>query len=91
MALASFSRWLAALVVQFSLWPISEVAARLIEVRSMGHTAAVRLLGNDVRTRRTTEPPVACLAPPLLYAEVRGVRVPKQTSAEAMNGKLVSS
>ena len=35
--------------------------------------------------------PRSSLAPPLLYAGVRGERVPKQTSAEATNGKLVST
>jgi hypothetical protein len=35
--------------------------------------------------------PHSSLAPPLLYTGVRGVRVPKQTIAEATNGKLVST
>ena len=35
--------------------------------------------------------PPSSMAPPLLKAPVRGERVPKQTSAEATNGKLVST
>jgi hypothetical protein len=31
------------------------------------------------------------MAPPLLYTDMRGERVPKQTSAEATNGSLVST
>jgi hypothetical protein len=72
----------------------------------MGHPAGFNLLdlkeaaeaelrcdydGMMFTTGELRGPPVPRLAPPLLYAEVRGVRVPKQTSAEATNGKLVSS
>lgn len=35
--------------------------------------------------------PFPSLAPPLLLAELRGERVPKQISAEATNGELVSN
>jgi hypothetical protein len=49
-------------------------------------TAAGAVLAPEI-----TEVLLARLAPPLLHAEVRGVRVPKQTSAEATNGLLVST
>ena len=46
---------------------------------------------NDVHGRRTTEVLESVIGTAFALRRMRGERVPKQTSAEATNGKLVST